>query len=787
MKLHLPVLLRKSVLSCLVAVVACTMGSGAAWADAQNLTYGDSSLIWDTQRESFVNEAGNAAAFATGDNVSFSGESRVSLGENITAGTVVIEKDADVTIDLGEFELDADRIELGGTLAAGDSLSIDKGSTLEIIGAGAVLDSNLVLGEKGVLLVTGAGGSLGGHSLTLQQGASLILTGAVMERETTDADQDGELSLIVTPTGDGKTYTLLTGVSALVDKEGNALTAGSYSTDDLFDSSQPGAGFWAGGTLVYAADGTLTLVRHNEIVKDALDVTTPQTGSVDYSYYKGISFKDLSSSLSSFVARGGAIYGRNDSTIMLSNNGSVEFRGNTASSSGSSSGGAIYGAWRCTITLSNNGSVEFRGNTASSSGSSSGGAIWGYTITLRNNGSVEFRGNTASSSDYYARGGAIYGDSGSTITLSDNGSVTFSGNTASASSDDASGGAIRAYGDLSIRNNDSVSFYQNAEVKNGSYRLRSIYAEGSGDVISLSAAAGKSITFYDSVYIGSGAMVNLNQDYTYQEEDGISFSIKQQGDIIFTGKYAETHLNEILAADEQGRTATTEEILLSRTTEVNALTNLHGGRLRVEDGAIYRGQGITVHEGSNATVRVKDATLNHTGYELHFFEGTTLATLGESEIFGDVIVESTATAAFSALTRLEGNLTLASGSELSLDGALTLNGTLTLGLGLTLSGDILADIKNLAAGQSITLVSGLESLTVQMQTLMRSLEYTTVMTGQELVAADYFSNLQTDSGYVLIYNGATGALMVTQSIPEPTTATLSLLALAALAARRRRK
>ena len=722
MKLHLPVLLRKSVLSCLVAVVACTMGSGAAWADAQNLTYGDSSLIWDTQRESFVNEAGNAAAFATGDNVSFSGESRVSLGENITAGTVVIEKDADVTIDLGEFELDADRIELGGTLAAGDSLSIDKGSTLEIIGAGAVLDSNLVLGEKGVLLVTGAGGSLGGHSLTLQQGASLILTGAVMERETTDADQDGELSLIVTPTGDGKTYTLLTGVSALVDKEGNALTAGSYSTDDLFDSSQPGAGFWAGGTLVYAADGTLTLVRHNEIVKDALDVTTPQTGSVDYSYYKGISFKDLSSSLSSFVARGGAIYGRNDSTIMLSNNGSVEFRG-----------------------------------------------------------------NTASSSDYYARGGAIYGDSGSTITLSDNGSVTFSGNTASASSDDASGGAIRAYGDLSIRNNDSVSFYQNAEVKNGSYRLRSIYAEGSGDVISLSAAAGKSITFYDSVYIGSGAMVNLNQDYTYQEEDGISFSIKQQGDIIFTGKYAETHLNEILAADEQGRTATTEEILLSRTTEVNALTNLHGGRLRVEDGAIYRGQGITVHEGSNATVRVKDATLNHTGYELHFFEGTTLATLGESEIFGDVIVESTATAAFSALTRLEGNLTLASGSELSLDGALTLNGTLTLGLGLTLSGDILADIKNLAAGQSITLVSGLESLTVQMQTLMRSLEYTTVMTGQELVAADYFSNLQTDSGYVLIYNGATGALMVTQSIPEPTTATLSLLALAALAARRRRK
>jgi hypothetical protein len=82
------------------------------------------------------------------------------------------------------------------------------------------------------------------------------------------------------------------------------------------------------------------------------------------------------------------------------------------------------------------------------------------------------------------------------------------------------------------------------------------------------------------------------------------------------------------------------------------MTNLYGGRLRVEDGAIYQGQGITVHKGSNASVLVKDAVLSHADYELHFYEGTKLEALGESEIFGDVIVESTATAAFSALTRL---------------------------------------------------------------------------------------------------------------------------------------
>ena len=364
------------------------MGSSVAW--AENLSFEGESLTWDTQTESFTNED-KAAAFAAGDNVSFTGESTVTLGEDISAGTVAIEKDADVTIDLDVFELNVDRIELSGLLDMGYSLNIGAGTTLAMNGAGAVLDSNLILGEEGVLSVTGAGGSLNGHSLTLQEGASLILTGAVQSRETTDVDQDGELSLIVTPTGDGKTYTLLTGVDVLVDKTGNALAAGSYAIDDLFDSSQPGSGFWTGGALVYAADGTLTLVRHNETVKDALDVTTRQTGSVDYSYYAGISFKNLTTNGSD----GGAIYGSSSSTITLSNNGSVVFEGNSSSASGS----AIRGLGD--ITLSNNGSVVFEGNTASSS-NASGGAISGGTITLSNNGSVVFEGNTAFSSFGFA-------------------------------------------------------------------------------------------------------------------------------------------------------------------------------------------------------------------------------------------------------------------------------------------------------------------------------------------------------------------------------------------------
>ncbi|MBR5196152.1 MAG: hypothetical protein IKW48_08475, partial [Akkermansia sp.] len=481
--------------------------------------------------------------------------------------------------------------------------------------------------------------------------------GTLQLTPVTSENKGVSLKLNNTGLGDGKTYTLATGVTRFEDAEGNAITLDSSNNaiSNYFDTTQPGSGFWADAILQLSNDGTLQLVRHSEPVKDAVTVTTRQTGDVDYQYYEGVRFADIEYTTSSSDAEGGAIYGDrystitlsnngsvvfagntasstgyyadayggaiygfSDSTIMLSNNGSVTFSGNSASGSDSSAyGGAIYGGSYSTITLSNNGSVVFEGNTASTTGSYAygsaiyggsystitlsnngsvtfsgntasgsnsvyGGAIYGSTITLSNNesvtfsentassssssayggaiyggsystitlsnnGSVTFSGNTATCSPYSAYGGAIYGLNSSTITLSNNGSVTFSGNTATSSSSSASGGAIYTNGNLSIQNNDSVEFYQNAEVKGGVYRLRSIYAGGSGDVISLSAAAGKNITFRDAVYIASGSTVNLNADYG---------NVKQQGDIVFTGKYTETHLNELLEAAGAGRTAT---------------------------------------------------------------------------------------------------------------------------------------------------------------------------------------------------------------------------------------
>lgn len=686
---------------------------------------------------------------------------------------------------------------------------------------------------------------------------------------------DTLLSLLNAGAGDGKTYTLMIGVSGLVDAEEYAIKLDdtNNAASLYFDTTQPGTGFWAAGRLVLV-DGNLQIENHNEdiIVSTAEDgvtrITTRQTRA-NYQYHKGVNFEKLVASHSdggavagivtlshngrvSFIEnmsmstystsdiQGGAILGPYNNSMTLTHNGSVEFHSNSAinmtsspyasarggavfvydfsditlnnngnvifsdnaafSESSIASGGAVCGSNGNRISLSNNGSVSFFGNTvssgSSSSSSASGGAIYLFDsgrIILDYNGSVNFSANMVCSAYFSAYGGAIcsslHGDislshnatvnfseniassttslsytsveggaiyGGADITLSNNDSVIFCGNKVISACISAHGGAIWVSGNLSICNNHSVKFYQNAEVSNGSYRLRSIYGGGHGDVFSISSAKEGCIEFLDSIYIVEGSIVNLNNSCG---------ELQQTGDIIFTGATTVDDLYEV-----KGKVyGTDEEVLASRTTEVNTLTNLYGGRLRVEDGAIYQGQGIMVHEGSAATVLVKDATLNHDGFALTFNAGTTLQVEGESLIVGDVLMLAQ--------------------SVFNLDGETTINGALALGLGMQLAGNVLTEVQNLQVGQSITLVSGLESLAVQTQSLMRSVEYTTVMDGYEVQASEYFSNLAGNTGLVLRYDGEAGTVSIsqTQAVPEPATATLSLLALAALAAHRRRK
>lgn len=364
---------------------------------------------------------------------------------------------------------------------------------------------------------------------------------------------------------------------------------------------------------------------------------------------------------------GGGVYSATNDVI-VSQNGSVLFNNNRISHSGSttytnnddSKGGAIYGS---SVNIVDNDSVSFELNLCRTNSSSThGGAIYAQdSLLIRGNEHVSFNSNKTYSSSNYATdlhggaiaangdiliaeneniefvdnynylafhnvyGGAVYANS--QLVISNNKNVVFSGNGCRSHNREQDvntiyGGAIYSSGNnIIIRGNDSVIFEGNYEKNQSFCRLRSIYQDN-GNLV-LSAKVGASISIRDSIKITSGGTVDFNSPYA-DETFG--------GDIIFTGATTESDL----LAVKGGVAGTAQEILASRTSEVYTVTNLYGGRLRIEEGAIYKGYGITVAEGANATLLLKDGELCHDGYNITITSGNTLSAVG-----GNIITAST--------------------------------------------------------------------------------------------------------------------------------------------------
>lgn len=185
----------------------------------------------------------------------------------------------------------------------------------------------------------------------------------------------------------------------------------------------------------------------------------------------------------------------------------------------------------------------------------------------------------------------------------------------------------------------------------------------------------------------------------------------------------------------------------------------------------------------NVQVDLK-ATLYVSSIEL--ISSSTSAELGENSRLNTLILGSGSTfsAHESTLTlttlkagtgaALNASIAFTAGASLILDGALTMGSDVTLvsGMSLTLSESMLAD---LYGHKAVTLFTGVDKLT---------LDNAALADGTTLSINGVFSNLDSGADYTLAYVDGMVRLAV---IPEPATATLNLLALAALAARRRRK
>lgn len=160
----------------------------------------------------------------------------------------------------------------------------------------------------------------------------------------------------------------------------------------------------------------------------------------------------------------------------------------------------------------------------------------------------------------------------------------------------------------------------------------------------------------------------------------------------------------------------------------------------------------------------------------------------------------TQTATFGSGTTLNADLTLAGGATLDLGGAVTLGSGNSLTLGsasgdsITLGNTLKATLNSLAAGgrynlfitqdvDTITLAGTAYSLTDE-AAAMKDLDASAIFSGLEQGA--FVLNFEEWPAAGDVAAGG-GVFYITASLPEPATATLSLLALAALAARRRRK
>ena len=577
-----------------------------------------------------------------------------------------------------------------------------------------------------------------------------------------------------------------------------------------------------GGAIYLAAGATAHLDNNQGDVIFSGNTATGETGS----------------------SLGAAVYGTGGAATAFSasgNSGQVAFSDNAAAGN-TANGAAIYMA-SGSITMDGNGSVLISGNHADNTTTTNskmyGGAIYSTgllsisgnteSVTIENNYlSTRATGTAAKNS---VMGGAIYSTS-KAMTISNNaGGVSITGNHVDATGVSASsyvgGGAI--YGTnapLVMEGNGDVEFSGNYVRLQNSLSFNAVTLKptkattDAAPIMKLAAGEGTSIVFRDSVILEPSKttytqVVSLNADYTDAEGN----TRQATGDIVFTGKdaagndTAQRIVNLKTTLGMADTTATDAEVSASQTSNLNAAVKLHNGTLRVEDGAHLQSTSLSV--AADATVKLTNGAIT-LGGSVTLSSGATTGAIADVLLEKGSIAGGGAQAAMSDVFISAINETFAiSGvtmENVHFESALT---TLTLAnvsfdngssFSVGESGVIILDnavvnysLDNLANGSGIFIadLTDLFHCSTEGQLELNLDTKVLAQHGYSGLAVQFGEDVNAESlaikldGVTYDYAGAVGSngapSFSINIVPEPTTATLSLLALAGLAARRRRR
>ncbi|MFC0577253.1 autotransporter outer membrane beta-barrel domain-containing protein [Paraburkholderia solisilvae] len=493
-----------------------------------------------------------------------------------------------------------------------------------------------------------------GHSITMSSNMATGNGGALYANNTVTVSGDLLANDNVALVGAG---------GAIYALAGDVTTTGNISmTGNQAGSGGGGAIIASNGNVnVSTSNGDVSLINntassHGGAINGSANVAVGNSGgTVNISGNNAGSNPDGTSA--NTTSHGGAI-SSGSSTIVTG--GPIVMSNNTATQDG----GGIYSVQAVTIS----GALTAQGNT---SRSGSGGFVYALgDISLVATGASTVSGNTAGTAA--ARGGAMWG--GGSLSLSaSGGDLAFVGNSAG-----GLGGAV--YIDptslvLSATGGD-ISFSGNTQNTAGTPQANAIYIAngGSGTEVTLNAAAGHSITFYDPLQNnGANGLITV----TKSGPGMVSFDGSRYG------------------------------ILTDQWSQVSANTDVQAGTFEVANGAIYGVHAATVGGTSDSMFATAGGTTIQGGVA-----GTVIAdqfTLG-----GNLSVAGRQPGARGVFTVDSNHATFSPGSQVLFntylnDGVIQNTDLLVLDLnGSAVNGQALVRVVNAGGPGSLTVGDGIK-------------------------------------------------------------------------------